>query len=106
MLAAASQERNGFPSLFHLALQIVSANRELPEQLSQHLKSVISEALKIAENPNLIARDTLSESIQLALQVKLSAELKSAIQPVLTSIITPNAAKNILELEREIETAS
>lgn len=105
MLAAASPVRDGFPALFQLALEIVSAERVLPEQLSEHLNRVVREALDIAANPSDITHATLPEAIQLALELQRSDELRSAIDSSREGKMTADAAKSILALERKLEAA-
>ncbi len=102
MLAAASPERERFPPLFQLALQVLSARGELPAQLAQHLETVIVQALEIAGDPQKVSPSTLPEAIQLALEIRGNDQLRAAIEPSRTAYMTVDAAKSILALERNL----
>ena len=104
MLAAASPARERFPALFHLALEILSSERDLPPELSKHLKAVVSQALKVAADPASVGEDTLAESIQLALEIRNSEQLRSAIEPAAQHSMNAENAKRILSMERNLET--
>jgi hypothetical protein len=104
MLAATSPERDRFPTLFHLALQIVSARRRLPDPLSHHLTAVIAQAWDIISNPNAISKDTAPEAIQLALRLRESERLRSAMEPA-RGHMTAEVAERLLAMEREFETS-
>jgi hypothetical protein len=105
MLAAASPAGENFPALFHLALEILSTDRALPPELSKHLQAVVTQALSVAADPTSVAGDTLAESIQLALKIRNSDQLRSAIEPARQNSIDAEHAKRILSMERALETA-
>jgi hypothetical protein len=100
MFTAASTDLERLPALFQVALQILGNERQLPTQLSAHLKSVVSQAVRIVADPSAISKDTLPEAIQLALDLKRSAELQEAISPSVDGSITPQTARDILAVER------
>ena len=102
MLAAASPARDQFPALFQLALQLLSADRDLPQGLSQHVSRVITEALGILADPQSVQQDTLPEAIQLALALRRSQPLKAAIELGHNKGVTAEVAKDVLALEREL----
>ncbi|MER9075542.1 hypothetical protein NKH80_22495 [Mesorhizobium sp. M0904] len=99
MLAAASPEREKFPSLFHLALELLSMNKELPEPLSRHMELVSRQALEVLVNPATVSANTLPEAIQLALQLRSSDRLRRAFNPDLHRL-TAAQARNLLSLEQ------
>lgn len=99
MLAAASPEREKFPYLFHLALELVSAGKDLPEPLSKHMELVSRQAMDVLMNPAAVSANTLPEAIQLALQLRSSEQLRRAFPPDLTGF-TAVAARRLLSLEQ------
>ena len=104
MLAAASPARERLPALFHLTLEILSSERDLPPELFKHLQQVVSQALKVAADPASVGEDTLAESIQLALEIRNSEQLRSAIEAAQHDSIDAEHAKRILSMERALET--
>lgn len=99
MLAAASPEREKFPYLFHLALELVSAGKDLPAPLSKHMELVSRQAMDVLMNPSMVTANTLPEAIQLALQLRSSEQLRKAFPPDL-SALTAVAAQTLLALEQ------
>lgn len=106
MLAAAPPDRERFPSLFHLALEILSSNRDLPPLLSEHVRMVVAQALDIAADPASVTAATLAEFIQLALAVRSSEQLRLAIEPAQTTQIDAARANEILSAERNFASAN
>ncbi len=105
MLAAAAPSPERFPALFHLDLEILSSEGELPEELSRHLQSVATQALAISADPTSASADTLAEAIQLALAMRSSKQLQSAVETASYKPIDSEDAKRILKVERAFETA-
>lgn len=100
MLTAASR-REGFPALFQLALEIVSQNRLLPNELRNHLDAVLAEALLIVSDPSKIHQDTMPEAIQLAMDLKRSSRLRNEVMGI-NGAVSPELARNILTLEQKL----
>ena len=92
MLAAAS-ERSEVLEMVRLTLSLIeSGETNIPESLKDHLVKVFNEAKILAENPKSLSEQALSDSIQLAVEIKrfkgLSKELNKvsgfdAISPAL-----------------------
>ena len=101
MLTAASN-RDGFPALFQLALEIVSQERHLPAGLQEHLERVVEEALAIVADPSIIQQNTMPEAIQLAMDLRRSNRLKSELLELQHHPSSPVAARSILRLERKL----
>jgi hypothetical protein len=105
MLKAASIDRDRFPSLFQLSLQILSGGRPLPSQLSSHLRRVVTEAVQIAADPSAITKDTLPAAIQLALDIRRSVDVRNVVDQTPDGGITPQGARDILTAERRLAAA-
>jgi hypothetical protein len=105
VFTAASAERDRFPALFQLALQIISEERELPDELSDHLKRVIQQAIQIYYDPAVISAQTMPDAIQLALDFKRSKRIREAIAANADAPVSSNTAKSILALERKFASA-
>jgi hypothetical protein len=103
LLAAASTSRDGFPELFQLALRILGADRPLPAKLADHLSAVMVQAFDILTDPAAISQNTQPEAIQLALELRRSAELRQTIEPSLRASMTAESARKILALEQMLE---
>jgi hypothetical protein len=101
MLAATSIDREQSSAPFHVALQILSSERNLPEKLSAHLRTVLLQALDIVRDPDNIDATTLPEAIQLALDLQQSNELRAAVELFAGGDnLSPSTAKDILSAER------
>jgi hypothetical protein len=101
MLAATSMDRNQSAAPFHVALQILSGERNLPEKLSAYMKTVLLQAIGIVRDPSTINATTLPEAIQLALDLQESTELLNAVElDAKGDNLSPGTAKNILAAER------
>lgn len=106
MLAAAPPEREIYPSLLHLALEILSADGQLPTQLSAHLTSVFDQASVIVKSPNSVDEHTHPEAIELALEAAQSAKLMAVLNQGWDPKMTSEAAKELLALERRHASAT
>lgn len=96
VFTAASAERDRFPALFQLALQIISEERELPEELSDHLKRVVEQAMQIDSNPAAISAQTMPDAIQLALDFKRSKRIRDAIGANAGNVLSSDTARSIV----------
>lgn len=100
MLAAASLDRDQNPAPLHVALRILSSERRLPDKLSAYVRDVVRQALQIMANPESIDAQTLPEAIQLAVDLRESAELRAALGSVGSGNISAKTAQEILAAER------
>jgi hypothetical protein len=101
MLAATSVERDQSAAPFHVALQILSNERNLPAKLSAYMRTVLLQAVGIVRDPSTISAATLPEAIQLALDLQQSNELRTAVELVAEGKnLSPGTAKDILAAER------
>jgi hypothetical protein len=100
MLAATSIDRDQSPAPLHVALRILSSERRLPEKLSTYVRDVFRQALQIMAHPESINAQTLPEAIQLAVDLKESAELRDALDSVGNGTISAKTAQDILAAER------
>lgn len=101
MLAATSIDRNQSAAPFHVALQILSGERNLPAKLSAYMRTVLVQAIGIVRDPGTIDAKTLPEAIQLALELQQSSELRNAVELAAAGDdLSPGTAKNILAAER------
>jgi hypothetical protein len=106
MLAATSVERDQTTAPLHVALQILSNERNLPEKLAAYLSAVLSQAISIVRDPGTISSATLPDAIQLALDLQQSSDLRAAVEKVVEgNSLSPSTAKNILEAERRFAPA-
>lgn len=99
MLAATSLDRDYNPDPFVLALRILSSDRRLPDKLSAYVRDVIQQALLIAANPDAITSESLPEAIQLAVDLRSSADLRQAVSTLGNNPIPATTAREILAAE-------
>src|SRR5689334_11263612 len=99
MLAATLPESSPYPHLFHLALELISANRQLPDPLARHFEDVARQAMGLLDNPKTVDRYTLPEAVELAVQLQKSERLRSALFAGGKSI-SADQARSLLALEQ------
>jgi hypothetical protein len=104
MLAAAPSPDTEALELFHLALRLLRQGRgRVPPQLAKHVNAVLLQARALADDPRTAKGQLLPEAIQLALQLRTTAQLRDDIHDIadIGSLTPEQASRILLSLERQ-----
>jgi hypothetical protein len=98
-MLGAAPEKNGTLELIRLALQLVRQNHidDISDEFRTYFDRVLQEAKDLSADPALINPNTLPESIELALRLKLYNELSQDMAGVNDILaVTPELAGELL----------
>jgi len=97
MIAAAPYHNENL-EILKLTLSLISSNeKKIPSSLKERFKTTIEQAMELVQDPSTVSKDTLSESIDLALEMKHHEKLTAEISKISSfEDITPEVASRLL----------
>jgi hypothetical protein len=97
MLAAVPAPEARVLELFRLALAIAQSEKPVPERLAAYFQMVLAQARQLANDPTIRLDSAMPEAIQLALDIRERADLRSAVQDIDSmENVTPSKAAAVL----------